>query len=59
MMIITIKIEDMANNTIMTAKNTFGDALIMDFAPDNTPESCLSNALNATIVTMNGNEYSL
>ena len=49
----------MANNTIMTAKNTFGDALIMDFAPDNTPESCLSNALNATIVTMNGNEYSL
>lgn len=49
----------MANNTIMTAKNTFGDALVMDFAPDNTPESCLSNALNATIVTMNGNEYSL
>lgn len=49
----------MANNTIMTAKNTFGDGLLMDFAPDNTQATCLTNALNATLVTMNGNELSL
>ena len=49
----------MAGNTIMTAKNTFGDGLLMDFAPDNTQATCLSNALNATLVTMNGNELSL
>lgn len=46
-------------NTIMTAKNTFQDALVMDLAPDNTQATCLSNALNATLVTMNGNELSL
>lgn len=49
----------MANNTIMTAKNTFGDGLLMDFAPDNTQATCLTHALNATLVTMNGNELSL
>lgn len=49
----------MANNTIITAKNTFGDGLLMDFAPDNTQATCLTNALNATLVTMNGNELSL
>lgn len=49
----------MAGNTIMTAKNTFGDGLLMDLAPDNTPATCLSNALNATLLTMNGNEFSL
>ena len=46
-------------NTIMTAKNTFQDGLVMDFAPDATQASVLSNALNATILTYNGNEYSL
>lgn len=46
-------------NTIMTAKNTFQDALVMDLAPDNTQATCLSNALNATLITMNGNEMSL
>lgn len=46
-------------NAIMTAKNTFGDGLLMDLAPDNTQATCLSNALNATLVTMNGNELSL
>lgn len=46
-------------NTIMTAKNTFQDALVMDLTPDNTQATCLSNALNATLVTMNGNELSL
>ena len=38
----------MAGNTIMTAKNTFGDGLLMDFAPDNTQATCLTHALNAT-----------
>lgn len=46
-------------NTIMTAKNTFQDGLVMDFAPDSTQASVLTNALNATILTFNGNEYSL
>lgn len=49
----------MAGNTIMTAKNTFGDGLLMDFAPDNTQATCLTHALNATLLTMNGNELSL
>lgn len=47
------------SNTIMTAKNVFSDGLIMDLAPDATQASTLTNALNATIITMNGNEYSL
>ena len=46
-------------NAIMTAKSSFGDGLLMDLAPDNTQATCLSNALNATLVTMNGNELSL
>lgn len=49
----------MAGNTIMTAKNTFGDGLLMDFAPDNTQATCLTHALNATLLTMDGNELSL
>lgn len=49
----------MAGNTIMTAKSTFGDGLFMDFAPDNTQATCLTHALNATLLTMNGNELSL
>ena len=49
----------MAGNTIMTAKSTFGDGLLMDFAPDNTQATCLTHALNATLLTMNGNELSL
>mgnify|MGYP000472891599 FL=1 len=28
----------------------------MDFAPEATKNNCLTNALNATLVTMNGNE---
>nr|DAK96707.1 MAG TPA: hypothetical protein [Bacteriophage sp.]DAT29134.1 MAG TPA: hypothetical protein [Caudoviricetes sp.] len=43
----------------MTAKSTFGDGLLMDFAPDNTQATCLTHALNATLLTMNGNELSL
>ena len=46
-------------NTIMTAKNSFAEGLIMDFAPDNTQATCLTSALNATLLTFNGNEMSL
>ena len=47
------------SNTIMSAKNTFTEGLIMDFAPDNTQATCLTSALNATLLTFNGNEMSL
>lgn len=46
-------------NTIMSAKNSFQEGLIMDFAPDNTQATCLTSALNATLLTFNGNEMSL
>ena len=46
-------------NTIMTAKNSFEEGLIMDFAPDNTQANCMTSALNATLLTFNGNEMSL
>ena len=39
--------------------NTFTDGLIMDLNPLVTPNTVMSNALNATLITMNGNEYSL
>lgn len=47
------------NSSIMTAKNTFGEGLIMDFSPDNTQSSVLTSALNATLLTFNGNEMTL
>ncbi|MGN0966093.1 MAG: hypothetical protein ACI4OP_00655 [Candidatus Coprovivens sp.] len=40
-------------------KNTFQDGLIMDFSPDNTSATSLTSALNATILTFNGNEMAL
>ena len=46
-------------NNIFTAKNTFGDGLILDLAPDNTQATILTDALNATLITYNGNEFSL
>lgn len=46
-------------NTILTATNTWGDGLVMDLAPDNTQNNCLTSALNATLITYNGNEFSL
>lgn len=46
-------------NTIMSAKNSFSEGLIMDFAPDNTQATCMTSALNATLLTFNGNEMSL
>ena len=36
--------------------NTFADGLIMDLNPVVTPNSALTNCLNGTIVTFNGNE---
>ena len=46
-------------NTIRAAKNTFGGGLVMDLAPDTTPNEVLTSALNATLVTFNGNEMQL
>jgi hypothetical protein len=44
-------------NTLMTAKNSFQEGLIMDFAPDNSPSAKhMTSALNATLLTFNGNE---
>lgn len=36
--------------------NTFSQGLVMDFNPLVTPNNTLSNALNATLITKNGNE---
>lgn len=46
-------------NTTFTAKSTFQEGLVMDFAPDNTQATILTSALNATLLTFNGNEMSL
>ena len=47
------------DNGLRVAKNTFGEGVIMDFSPDNTQATVLSNALNATLLTYNGNEMNL
>lgn len=49
----------MATNPTITAENTFAQGLIMDLAPDNTQNTHLTSALNATFITHNGNEFSL
>lgn len=41
------------------ATNTFSEGMILDLNPIMTPNNVLSNALNATLITMNGNEYVL
>lgn len=46
-------------NTRMTAPNTFTKGLVMDFNPTVTKADCLVNALNATLLTFNGNEMQL
>lgn len=46
-------------NTVLSAKNIFNEGLVMDFAPDNTQSDILTSALNATLITFNGNEMSL
>lgn len=43
----------------LTAKNSFQDGLIMDFSPENTNANSMSSALNATLLTFNGNELVL
>ena len=39
--------------------NTFSEGLVMDLNPITTPNNVLTNALNATFITYNGNEYVL
>ena len=46
-------------NTIRASKSTFQGGLVMDLAPDTTPNEVLTSALNATLVTFNGNEMQL
>lgn len=46
-------------NTIRASKNTFSGGLVMDLAPATTPNTVLTSALNATLVTFNGNEMQL
>ena len=46
-------------NTIRASKSTFSGGLVMDLAPDTTPNTVLTSALNATLVTFNGNEIQL
>ena len=46
-------------NTIMSAKNSFQEGLVMDLSPDNTQADCMTSALNATLITLNGNEMQL
>lgn len=46
-------------NTIKASKSTFSGGLVMDLAPDTTPNTVLTSALNATLMTFNGNEMQL
>lgn len=39
--------------------NTFSDGLIKDLNPINTPDTALTDCVNGTIITYDGNEYSL
>ena len=39
--------------------NVFTDGLVMDFNPLVSPSNTLCNALNATLITRNGNENAL
>lgn len=41
------------------AINTFGEGMLMDLNPLTTPNNVLTSALNATIITYNGNEFVL
>ena len=37
--------------------NTFNEGLVKDYHPLTVPNNTLTDALNATFVTMNGNDY--
>lgn len=41
------------------ALNTFTEGMVMDLNPITTPNNVLTNCLNGTIITFNGNEYVL
>lgn len=46
-------------DVIRKAINRFTKGLVMDFSPENTKNEVLTHALNATLLTFNGNELSL
>lgn len=46
-------------DVIRKSTNKFTKGLIMDFSPENTRNEVLTHALNATLLTFNGNELSL
>ena len=46
-------------NVIKKTTNKFTKGLVMDFSPENTQNEVLTHALNATLLTFNGNELSL
>lgn len=46
-------------NVIKKATNRWTKGLVMDFSPENTKNEVLTHALNATLLTFNGNEMSL
>ena len=46
-------------DVIRKATNKFTKGLVIDFSPENTQAEVLTHALNATLLTFNGNELSL
>lgn len=46
-------------DVIRKATNKFTKGLVLDFSPENTKNEVLTHALNATLLTFNGNELSL
>lgn len=46
-------------DVIRKATNRWTKGLVMDFSPENTKNEVLTQALNATLLTFNGNELSL
>lgn len=46
-------------DVIRKATNRWTKGLVMDFSPENTKNEVLTHALNATLLTFNGNELSL
>lgn len=46
-------------DVIKKSTNKFNKGLVLDFSPENTKNEVLTHALNATLLTFNGNEMSL
>lgn len=57
--ITNIKRKKKMADIIKKATNKFTKGLVMDFSPENTKNEVLTHALNATLLTFNGNELSL